>query len=571
MRANQNLLNRMRLASGLVLFAFLAMHLANHALGLISLEAMEAGRTVFLAVWRNPVGTVALLGGLAVHVALVMQALYRRRTLRGIGFGEVAQLVSGLVIPPLIVLHVIGTRILHERYGIDDSYTWVLMSLWIAEPFEGVKQSAVTLLAWAHGCIGVHYWLRLKPWYPRLVVHLYTLALLFPVLGLLGFVAGGREVEALWQDPAFRDSFWAALNLPEGAATWAYQVRDTAHMGMAASLGLFGAARALHYAVERSRGLLQVTYPDGRRVTIKPGTTVLEASRQHGIPHASVCGGRGRCSTCRVRVVDGFATLPTASDEERKVLRRVGAPDGVRLACQLVPTADLSVVPLLPPGAAPKDGFRRPSYLQGTEREIAILFADLRSFTKFSEQKLPYDVVFVINQYFRYMGNAIEQANGKLDKFIGDGVMALFGLEQDAEQGCRDALEAARRMSAALEKMNQDLQSDLPEPMRIGIGIHIGHVIVGEMGYAAAVSITAIGDAVNTASRLETANKEFGSQLVVSKQVADRAGVDLSGSPERQLEVRGRTEPMTVYVFDDAMTLPETPAQGRGRRGTKTS
>ncbi|MCG8692519.1 MAG: adenylate/guanylate cyclase domain-containing protein, partial [Minwuiales bacterium] len=558
MRANQNLLNRMRLVSGLVLFAFLAMHLINHALGLISLDAMEAGRTVFLTVWRNPIGTVALLGGIVVHVALVMHALYRRRTLRGIGAGEVLQLLSGLAIPPLIALHVIANRLLHERFGIDDSYTWVLMSIWVADPLEGVKQSAVTLIAWAHGCIGIHYWLRLKPWYPRLVVHLYTLALLFPVLGLLGFVAGGREVEALWQDPAFRDRFWADLNLPEEAAAWAYQTRDTALWGMTAFLGLFGAGRAVHYAIERSRGLLNVTYPDGRRVTIQPGTTVLEASRQNGIPHASVCGGRGRCSTCRVRVADGFATLPDASEEEQKVLRRVGAPDGVRLACQLVPTADLSVVPLLPPGAAPKDGFRRPSYLQGTEREIAILFADLRSFTKFSEQKLPYDVVFVINQYFRYMGNAIEQANGKLDKFIGDGVMALFGLEQGAEQGCRDALEAARRMSAALEKMNQDLKSDLPEPMRIGIGIHIGHVIVGEMGYAAAVSITAIGDAVNTASRLETANKDFGSQLVVSKQVADRAGVDLSGSPERQLEVRGRTEPMTVYVFDDAMTLPET-------------
>ncbi len=570
MRANQNLLNRMRLASGLVLFAFLAMHLANHALGLISLQAMEVGRTVFLTVWRNPIGTVALLGGIVVHVALVMHALYRRRTLRGIGAGEVLQLLSGLAIPPLIVLHVIANRLLHERFGIDDSYTWVLMSIWVADPLEGVKQSAVTLIAWAHGCIGIHYWLRLKPWYPRLVVHLYTLALLFPVLGLLGFVAGGREVEALWQDPAFRDRFWADLNLPEEAAAWAYQTRDTALWAMAAFLGLFGAGRAMHYAIERSRGLLNVTYPDGRRVTIQPGTTVLEASRQNGIPHASVCGGRGRCSTCRVRVADGFATLPDASEEEQKVLRRVGAPDGVRLACQLVPTADLSVVPLLPPGAAPKDGFRRPSYLQGTEREIAILFADLRSFTKFSEQKLPYDVVFVINQYFRYMGNAIEQANGKLDKFIGDGVMALFGLEQGAEQGCRDALEAARRMSAALEKMNEDLKSDLPEPMRIGIGIHIGHVIVGEMGYAAAVSITAIGDAVNTASRLETANKEFGSQLVVSKQVADRAGTDLSGNPERQLEVRGRTEPMTVYVFDDAMELPDTPAHGRGRRRAKT-
>ena len=551
-----NWINRLRLASGLVLLAFLASHMANHALGLISWQAMEAGRDVFLAVWRNPVGTTLLLGGLVVHFVLVFYSLYRRRTLRGLPRAEIVQLLAGLAIPPLVVLHVIANRVLHERFGINDSYAWVLLSLWQWDPIEGIKQSITLVVAWVHGAIGMHHWLRLKPWYPAVVPYLYTVALLLPVLALLGFAAGGREVAGLWQDAAFREWFRADLDLPEGAAAWAYQVRDIAYWTMAGFLIAFGAARGGQFVWERRRGLVTIGYPGGAKATVQPGTTVLEASRQNGIPHASVCGGRGRCSTCRVRIAAGADGLAPPGEDELKVLRRVSAPEGVRLACQLKPTTDISVIPLLPAGAEAKDGHRKPAYLQGSEREVAVLFADLRSFTKFAEQKLPYDVVFVLNQYFRYMGTAIEQSGGRLDKFIGDGVMALYGLESGAATGAREAIAGARLMAIALQEMNQTLQNDLPEPLRIGIGIHIGPVIVGEMGYAAAVSVTAIGDAVNTASRLETANKEFGSQLVLSHRLAERAGVDLGAFPTHQLDVRGRSETLDVYVLDDARALP---------------
>ena len=170
------------------------------------------------------------------------------------------------------------------------------------------------------------------------------------------------------------------------------------------------------------------------------------------------------------------------------------------------------------------------------------------------------------------MGTAIEQSGGRLDKFIGDGVMALYGLDSGAATGARQSIAGARLMAIALQEMNQTLRNDLPEPLRIGIGIHIGPVIVGEMGYAAAVSVTAIGDAVNTASRLETANKEFGSQLVVSHRVAERAGVDLGAFPTHQLEVRGRSETLEVHVLDDARDLPEDLMASAGpkrRRATK--
>jgi adenylate cyclase len=427
-------------------------------------------------------------------------------------------------------------------------------------PDLGLQQAIVVLVAWLHGCIGVHMWLRLKPWYPKVAAYLYTIAVLLPVLALTGFQDAGREASRLYEDPLWRATYIASLGLSPDQATAALDWLDHAltiarAIIVGVPLALF-VAWLVHRAIERRRGQVTISYPLHRKVTVQPGTSVLEASRIGGIPHASVCGGRGRCSTCRVRVGAGRDTLPAPSEEETRVLTRIGAADGVRLACQLRPTHDLFVTPLLPAAAQARDGFQRPAYTQGSEREIAILFADLRAFTQFAEHKLPYDVVFVINQYFRSMGQAVEQAGGQLDKFIGDGVMALFGMEKGSEEGCRQALRAARAMAEALDELNSALEHDLPEPLRIGIGVHAGTVIVGEMGYARVTSITAIGDAVNTASRLEQMTKEFAVQLVVSRRVAKRAGVDLSRFPRREIEVRGREQPMAVYLVKSALDIP---------------
>jgi adenylate cyclase len=329
-------------------------------------------------------------------------------------------------------------------------------------------------------------------------------------------------------------------------------VRWTVVGGVLATL----AARLLCGYVRRRRGVVRVAYPDGQVLSILPGLTLLDASRSHGIPHASVCGGRGHCSTCRVRVTAGAEDLPAASAEEQRVLDRIGAPPRVRLACQTRPVRDVSVIPLLPPTANSHDGQARPAYLRGEEREIVILFADLRDFTRFSEQKLPYDVVFVLNRYFASMGSAVSDAGGRLDKFIGDGVMALFGVDRPVAEAARQALTAARLMGERLDMLNESLQTELAEPLRIGIGIHVGPAIIGEMGYGAATSLTAVGDSVNTASRLEAATKEYAAQLVLSEAVADRAGIDLTAFPSHEIGVRGRSETITARVVARARDLP---------------
>ncbi len=244
------------------------------------------------------------------------------------------------------------------------------------------------------------------------------------------------------------------------------------------------------------------------------------------------------------------------------MLARIGAAHNVRLACQTVPLRDVEVAPLLPPAVGPKEQRRQAGYLQGDEREVAILFADLRGFTTLSQDKLPYDVVFLLNRYFAAMGMAIEESGGRIDKFVGDGIMALFGVERGVASGCGNALNAAARMGERLVELNAALRSDLPQPLRIGIGIHAGPVIVGEMGYGAATSVTAIGDTVNAASRLEALTKEFGVQLVVSEPVARHATVDLAAFPDRQIEVRGRSGTLRIHLVKQAMTLRPVLAGG---------
>jgi adenylate cyclase len=554
MQVRSDTATRLRLASGLVLMTFACTHLLNHALGIHSLALMEAGGAIFVAVWRTPAGTLLLYAALAIHATLALHRLWRRRSLRMPAW-ELAQAVLGLLIPIWLVRHALGTRGAHELFGVDDSYAYVLSALW---PEDAWRQSVLLMLVWLHGCIGVHYWLRLRPWYRAAQPWLLALALLLPTLALIGFANAGRELRALAAaDPGALARLARAGNWPDPAeGAWVYAAERWVLLLFGAILLATLAARALRALRARYGGRVRLRYPNGVTVSIAPGMSVLEASRAAGVPHASVCGGRGRCSTCRVRLGDGADRLPPPAPDEARVLARIGASDDVRLACQLRPRHDLAVVPLLPASAGPQDVRVQVKPGLGVEREVAVLFADLRAFTRLSEGRLPYDVVFVLNQYFKGMGEAVAAAGGRVDKFLGDGVMALFGVEGEPDAACREALAAAKAMALALERLNRELAADLGEPLRMGIGLHAGPVIVGQMGFGRAASLTAIGDTVNVAARLEALTKEFDVQMVVSTRLAERAGVDLGAFEERRIEVRGRRRPLRVRLIGDARELP---------------
>ncbi len=552
------IVTRLRLATGLILFSFVLTHFLNHSLGLISLDVAELGRKLFVVVWRSPPGSVLLYGSLLIHFLLALWSLYRRRSLR-MPRWEAAQLVFGLMIPPLLMAHMVGARGAFTVAGTDVSYPLVIYQLWIADPLNGVRQTGLFVVVWIHACIGLHFWLRVKPGYPRFATAAYTAAILIPTLALIGFAEASADVLRLTQQPGWFDAVRTAAH-PPGPEDAAFIVAvrdallDTYWVLLVGTL----MARAARYLLVRRRAIA-VSYPGGPRIAIHPGASILEASRMAEIPHASVCGGRGRCSTCRTRISQGLDSLPPPNEQEAAVLRRIGAPPNVRLACQTRPTADVAVMPLLPPVNGLREARRQHEFMQGHEREVAVLFADLRAFTRLSEKRLPYDVVFLLNRYFEAMGSAIEAAQGRLDKFIGDGVMAIFGIRRPVDDACSRALVAAAGMAANLARLNANLVEEGMEPLRIGIGIHAGPAIVGEMGYGRATSVTAIGDTVNTASRLEALAKEFGCQLVVSETVARHAGIEFPETARRAAQIRGRAAELAVYAVADAreVALPE--------------
>jgi adenylate cyclase len=568
-RSAAAVVRQIRLWTGLVLFTYLTTHFLNHALGLVSLEAMAAGQDWFVLVWRSLPGTIALYGSFGIHNLLALWALYRRRTLRMPAW-EASQLTLGLLVPPLLVWHVVGTRLAHEVAGTQTTYTFVVLALWQLNPIAGLRQVVVLAVAWIHGCIGLHFWLRLRPWYPRLARTIYSGFLLVPVLALLGFATAGQEVSRRAREPGFVQTVIREARLPSPAQRAVLgQVARAIFWGDLGAIALVLAARAVREHIRRRQGV-RIAYPGGREILVPGGYTILEASRAAGIAHASVCGGRGRCSTCRVRVIRGEEHLPAATTDELRVLGRVGAPAHVRLACQVRPRRDLAVVPLVPAGAGPAEAL--PSgHRDGEELTIAVLFADLRGFTRLAERKLPYDVVFILNRYFEAVGGAITDAGGIVNQFTGDGVMALFGVDGGGpEEGSRQAVRAAAAMVARVQELSRALADDLDSALRLGIGIHTGPTVVGQMGYASTTYLTAVGDTVHVAARLEALTKDYACELVLSEEVAVRAGLDVSDHARHELTVRNREAPLAIFVAPSAGRLAERLARGGVAVGRET-
>lgn len=399
---------RIRLTTGLILFVFVTGHLLNHAFGLHSLAAMEAAREWFILIWRNPVGSFALVGSLVTHLLLAVWALYSRRSLR-MSAGEAFQIVFGFSIPVFLALHFVGTGGSHRMFETQDNYAYILLVQWKFSDTSAYWQTLGLFAAWIHGCIGLYFWLRLKPWFQKLAPTLFAIAILLPAASWLGYYIGGKEVLALAEDREWLREALREINPPTNdQVKIIYDIAFWMRVSVGGLIAIALSGRMVRLLLERRRGMISIEYPNDRTVRTATGVNILAASNLNNIPHASVCGGRGRCSTCRVRVVSGEDVLSPPSAEELRVLERVGASPNVRLACQAIPSGDISVVPLLPPNATVRDSRRRSPDMAGQERAIAILFADLRSFTQFSEKKLPYDVVFVLNRYFAHMGEAVE-------------------------------------------------------------------------------------------------------------------------------------------------------------------
>ena len=549
---------QVRLVCGMVLFTYLISHFLNHALGNISLDALADGVYYHTLFWQFlPVAIVFYTSAL-LHSALGIWALYQRRQFSWRAM-EPLQLLLGLSIPLLVAFHVIGVRLAQTMFAHEKLYPQELYAFWVAHPIKGVQIASVLLIAWVHGCIGLYFWLRMKTWFRRAAPFLLAAAILVPTLALLGFYQGGRAVVALSDDAA-----WQAANLgvrQVGTPAEQDALEDITGYFIAGYLGLIAiailarGARALH---ERRGGMISLSYGNGRTVRVPKGLSVLEASLRNNVPHASVCGGRARCSTCRIRVIGDHTALPRPSQREAFVLARVGANDpAIRLACQLRPTGDLSFFQLFIPNLASANTRASNPARIGEERYLVSLFVDMRGSTRLAEKRLPFDTVFVVNRFLAAVSQAVIDCGGRPNQFVGDGMLALFGLTTTAQAACRQAIRAASAISINIDELNQFLSHDLREPLRFGIGVHGGEVILGDIGYRDHMVFTALGDPVNVAARLQDMTKTLACEAIISEEVRATSGLGEDDLPRQEVEIRGRAEPMTVRVVAEAKLLGE--------------
>ena len=553
---------QVRLVCALVLFSYLLSHFLNHALGNISLQALANGVHYHTMFWQFLPVSLTLYTAALVHAGLGIWALYQRRQFNWRAI-EPLQLVLGLSIPALIIAHIAGARLGQTLYGLQKLYPQVLYSYWVVSPLRVWLMSTTLLVAWIHGCIGLHFWLRMQPIYKRAAPYLLALAVLIPTLALLGFYQAGRNVVA-----DSRAESWRLQNLSVqqvGTAAEQTVLDDIVddflifYVGLLAVALLARGVRALH---ERRGGTITLSYNNGRSLRVPKGLSVLEASLRYHVPHASVCGGRARCSTCRIRVIGGCESLPAPSPREAFVLAQVGTADpSIRLACQLRPTTDLSFFQLFMPSLVSANAHASHPARIGQERYLVSMFVDMRGSTRLAETRLPFDTVFIVNRFLAAVSQAVIACGGQPNQFIGDGMLALFGLGVDPQTARRQAIKAAGTIAANIELLNALLSHDLREPIRFGIGIHGGEVIVGDIGYRDHMVFTALGDAVNVAARLQDMTKTLACEAIISEHVCAMAGIPAGILPEHDVEIRGRAERLRVRTATDAKVLAEL-AQG---------
>ena len=344
---------KLRLVTGIILFTFLTGHLLNLSFGLVSLTALDDSRQWFLFFWATLPGIAVLVGSMVIHLMLGLSALYQRNTLR-MTAADTVQLVLGLLIFPLLFAHLLATVVGPLMTGTRHSYFSILTLFWVLDPAVGLKQVIVTMIAWIHGCMGLVIWMRIKPWWPRVAGFVYPLVVAIPLLALLGMVEAGKEVIELNKDPDFTEIALDILIPSEGFIDKLQSIANTGLLIYFATLLAVLIARAIR--VRKDRATLIVTYNDGTQLNVTAGLTLLEISRMNNLPHASLCGGKARCGTCRIRVHEGMDKLPAATDFERKTLERINAGPDIRLACQVIPRSGaITIERLVPPHIEPKD------------------------------------------------------------------------------------------------------------------------------------------------------------------------------------------------------------------------
>ncbi len=288
-------------------------------------------------------------------------------------------------------------------------------------------------------------------------------------------------------------------------------------------------------------------------IIVKPNkdSTILEAALHNNVEHYHVCGGNARCTTCRISVLKGKDNLAPRTDAEKQISEDKKWTDDIRLACQTKVLGDITIKRLVidqtDVDLARSEGNIN---IEAKERSLVVMFCDVENFTGFTASHLnnPYDVIHLLNRYYREIGEPIFSNRGYIDKYLGDGFLALFGCDnENPKNNGLNAVRASLRMVARLKELNKYLARQFDHQFKIRIGLHYGTVIVGEVGYCANKQLTVIGDSVNIASRIEAANKEFNTQILASQEMIEHIQDEVANNKISTTQLRGQNRSHTLY------------------------
>ncbi len=564
-----SIIRRLRALSGIILFIYAITHLINHSLNVYSIELADFVREHYWQpIWKNSLGTFLLYGSLIVHIPIGFYSIASKKSFR-LTAREWVQLTFPVLALLLLLQHILGGYILNRMFESNFGYQALFSSI-LSEPAEAtigtILFTLMVIFIWTHGVIGINQLLKFNfQNYDKFKLGLNVIYYAVPSLALAGLWAGLKEQSLLAQFKAIQGEEGFLMTvlgkiIPAEAFPYLLPIEPLVMNNYPLVVLALIILTTMNVLRSKYIGNIKISYPEGREVTVAKGTSILEASRLAKIPHQSVCGGKARCTTCRVRVISHDGNLPNPNAYETMAIKKGGLEDGVRLACQLHPAGNIKIMPLVNPinvleRNSSLDGLSKPKALSGKELETVILFIDLREFTKLSEKKLPYDIVYILNRYYATCGEIIERNGGRLDKFIGDGIMAIFDNNSSAHTIYNASLKSASEISKRMKALNSELSEDLSEKLKFGMGIHAGDTIVGLMGYGETFSETAVGDNVNIASRLEELTKAYKAELVVSKYVVDSAAINVDNFSMDSVSIRGKDEKVDIYTINDASRI----------------
>ena len=548
------IIRQLRMYSGLIIFLYVTIHLLNHSLGLVSIKLMDqVSDYVSNFVRINAVSAILYLSFL-IHLVFGLSSLFKRRSFN-MSSKDWAQLILGLTLPWILIVHLIANGYATRFENLESSYALLVLATWVFDTKYIFLYNLLLVATWVHGIIGIQNITQNSEFYNKNKLFFTVVVWIVPILSVLGYTSAGKElISSIMIDEATIYQILGKANFTEDLGFRLTKLSNSVLLYYPSILVFLFVSALIIYRYRLSMREITVKYADGVEVKISKGTSILEASRENSIGHISMCGGRGRCSTCRVRILSDHDDLPERNGVEEQVAKRLNLDSNVRLACQLRPISNITVRPLV---SAPKTSVNEANKLSlsGRETEVVVMFIDLRNFTLISEKLLPYDTVFLLNKYFKICGEAIAENNGNIDKFIGDGVMALFNSGERLKDNSIDALKAATVISEKMAALSRESEEDFQHRLGIGIGIHAGTTIMGEMGYGTSISETAIGDCVNVASRLEQLTKAEGCELIISEDLYLSSGVIEKPMSKKTIPIKGKANKMSICTFDKAQFI----------------